>query len=367
MKSAAVKAAAGVAVVVVAGVGVAGLASKPSMGPAGPDYCLAPGSQATRIHQYVVDGYKDPEDTSRSLQQAIDAAAKSGGAVVQLPEGTFMLAEPLLVKSNVALRGQGAGTILKAGPGFLSSEGPFGGHPLITTNGANNVTIAGLTADHSGDQLDGNTRGRLSEYLVDVRHSRNALVEGIRTQNPFTYSIAVVASSDFCVRNNQTVADSSGSYDQLDGIHITDSHGGVVEGNTVDQGQGADGDDGLVAQTIGAEVFDVVYRNNNVRGGPHGSGLQLAVGKHSIRNITVENNTFRNSPNGIQTGYYDGFAAVRDIHVVGNSFAEMPGPWLTFHGELQNINVADNLYCHTGSLRLGAGPGTKAVNNKEAC
>lgn len=278
-----------------------------------------------------------------------------------------MLDKPLVLKSNVALKGQGAATVLKAGPGFLSSKGPFGGHPLITTNGANNVTIAGLTADHSGDQLDGNAPGRLSEYLVDVRHSKNALVEGVLTRNPFTYSIAVVASSDFCVRNNQTVATSSGSYDQLDGIHITDSHGGVVEGNTVDQGQGADGDDGLVAQSIGAEVHDVVYRNNRVRGGPHGSGLQLAVGKHSIHNITVENNTFWGSPNGIQTGYYDGNAAVRDIQVSGNSFTDMPGPWLTFHGELQNISVTDNTICRTGGLKLGDGAGIKATNNKDGC
>lgn len=367
MKSAATKVAVGVALVAAAGLGAVALAAKPSPSPVEPGYCTAPGSQATKVNEYVVGGYKDPEDTSRSLQKAIDAAAKDGGAIVQLPGRTFVLDKPLVLKSNVVLKGQGAATVLKAGPGFLSSKGPFGGHPLITTNGANNVTIAGLTADHSGDQLDGNAPGRLSEYLVDVRHSKNVLVEDVRTRNPFTYSIAVVASSDFCVRNNQTVADSSGSYDQLDGIHITDSYGGVVEGNTVDQGQGSDGDDGLVAQSIGAEVYDVTYRNNRVRGGSHGSGLQLAVGQHSIHNITVEDNTFWGSPNGIQTGYYDGRAAVRDIRVLGNSFTDMPGPWLVFHGDLRNISVTDNVSCRTGGLKLGDGPGIKAANNKEGC
>ncbi len=67
----------------------------------------------------------------------------------------------------------------------------------------------------------------------------------------------------------------------------------MVEGNTVDQRQGADGDDGLVAQALGASVHDVSYRNNDVRGGSHGSGLQLAVGGHEIYNISVDGNRFR--------------------------------------------------------------------------
>ncbi|MFJ4025949.1 glycosyl hydrolase family 28-related protein [Paenarthrobacter sp. NPDC089989] len=353
--------------VVAAGLGVAVVAATPGSEPADPGYCSAPGSRASQVKQYVADGYKDPEDTSKALQKAIDDAASDGGAIVQLPEGIFTLDRPLVLKNNVALKGQGASTVLKAGPGFLAGKGPFGGHPLITTNGANNVTIAQLTADQSGNELNGNTSGRLTEYLVDVRHSTNALVEGVRTRNPFTYSLAVVASSNFCVRNNDTLAASSGTYDQLDGIHITDSHGGMVEGNTIDQGQGADGDDGLVAQSIGAAVHDVTYKNNTVRGGPHGSGMQLAVGKFEIYNITVTGNKFQGSPNGIQTGYYDGKAAVHDVGIAGNTFTDMPGPWLDFHGDLRNIKVTDNTHCRTGTLQLGNGSGNVDSNNREAC
>lgn len=51
--------------------------------------------------------------------------------------------------------------MLKAGPDFLEFEGPFGGHPpLITTNGALNVTISQLTADQNGEELDANLPGR---------------------------------------------------------------------------------------------------------------------------------------------------------------------------------------------------------------
>ncbi|MFP3525826.1 hypothetical protein SB912_25405, partial [Pantoea sp. SIMBA_072] len=78
--------------------------------------------------------------------------------------------------------------MLKATSRFLKAKGPLGGHPLITTNGSQNVTIADLTADQSGDVIDGNVSGRLKEYLVDVRNSTNAVVEGVATKNPFTYS-----------------------------------------------------------------------------------------------------------------------------------------------------------------------------------
>ncbi|MCD4849756.1 right-handed parallel beta-helix repeat-containing protein [Arthrobacter sp. AK01] len=367
MKSAVPKVALLVVALAAAGLGVAVVAAKPGAVDPNPSYCSAPGSQATHVEKFTVNGYLDPEDTSKSLQQLIDAASKDGGGIVELPEGTFTLGRPLVIKSNVALKGTGQATVLKAGPGFLKTKGPFGGHPLITTNGAQNVTISHLTADQSGGELDGNTSERLTEYLVDVRHTTNALVEDVRTRNPFTYSIAVVASSSFCIRNNDTLVTSSGTYDQLDGIHITDSHGGIVEGNTVDQRQGDDGDDGLVAQTIGASVYDVTYRNNKVRGGSHGSGMQLAVGKHEIYNITVENNRFWESPNGVKIGYYDGNAAVHDIVVKNNSVVDTPGPWLDFQGDLRNITVTDNVFCQSGAMKLGDAPGNVVSNNREGC
>ena len=333
-----------------------------------PASCDVLGSKAVSVKEWVVEGYLDPEDTSKSLQLAIDTASKSGGAIVQLPEGVFTLERPLVIKSNVSLKGAGPTTVLKAGPDFLEFEGPFGGHPLITTNGAQNVTISQLTADQNGDELDGNLPGRLHEYLVDVRHSSNALVEGVSTRNPYTYSIAVVASNNFCIRDNHTLVTSSGRYDQLDGIHITDSHGGLVEGNTVDQRQGDDGDDGLVAQALGGSVHDVTYRNNDVRGGSHGSGLQLAVGEHEIYNITVDGNRFWGSPDGVKTGYYDGgTAAVHDVAVTNNEFFNLQGPWLNFHGELENIVVTDNGTCQAGTIMLEDAPGNVVANNGTNC
>lgn len=326
--------------------------------------CVATGSSATNRVQ--LDAFSAGD--SVAIQKAIDAAADRGGGIVQLSAGQFDIHRPLRLKDNIALRGSGPATVIKASDRFLEAKGPHGGHPLVTTEGANNVTIANLTADQSGDILTGDIDGRLNEYLIDVRHSVNSLVEKVATKNPFTYSIAVVGSNNFCVRNSSTVADSSGKYDQLDGIHITDSHSGVVEGNRVDQGQGDDGDDGLVAQTIGAEVYDVIYSDNDVRGGSHGAGMQLAVSGHEIRNITIENNRFWGSPSGIRTGYYDGGTeSVHDVAVLGNTFSDNGGDSITFFGDLKNIRVTGNSICRSGAISISEGAKNNAEGNKERC
>jgi hypothetical protein len=106
-----------------------------------------------------------------------------------MPAGTFLTNGHLQMKSNVKLQGSGQQTIIKAGPKFLSTKGPYGGYPVITTARAQNVTIANLTADQSGDRLHGNVSGRLTEYLVDLHGSTNVVVDGVSTRNPFTYSI----------------------------------------------------------------------------------------------------------------------------------------------------------------------------------
>ena len=232
--------------------------------------------------------------------------------------------------------------MIKAGPAFLASMGPDGGYPLITTSGASNVTIAHLTADQSGNTLNANAfPQRLSAYLIDVRNSSNAVVDGVYTRNPFTYSIAVVDSSDFCVTRSNTRVASSGLYSQLDGIHILSSHTGQVIGNYVDQRIGTDGDDGLVAHTKNRPVYDVLYADNTVRGGSGGDGMQLAVGHYPIYDVVVRDNTFWGSPFGIRTGYWaktGRSGAVRNIIISDNDIHNLV-PGIAFPGGGNAIDI----------------------------
>ena len=300
-----------------------------------------------------------------------------------MPVGTFLIDGHLVVKSNVKLVGAGKQTVLKAGPAFLDSTGPDGGFPLITTSGASNVTIAHLTADQSGDLMNANAfPRRLSAYLIDVRNSKDAVVDGVYTRNPFTYSIAIVDSSGFCVTHSNTQVASSGLYSQLDGIHVLSSNTGQVIDNYVDQRIGTDGDDGLVAHTKNEPVYDVLYADNTVRGGSGGDGMQLAVGHYPIYDVVIRNNTFWGSPFGIRTGYWaktGPSGAVSNIVISDNNIHNLvPGIAFPSGGDaidigglrpvaaVTQITVTGNHVCDAGKIIVMRGA-HNIVNNNYFC
>jgi polygalacturonase len=345
------------------------------------DYsCAASGATAARVFAPSGLVANSRADSTSAIQGAINAAAAAGGGVVTLPAGTFLINGHLKLRSNVKLTGAGRRTVLKAGPAFLDSTGPEGGYPIVTTAGASNVTIAHLTADQSGNTLNGNAHpdGRLASYLVDVRDSHNAVVDGVYTRNPFTYSISVIKTSDFCVTHCNTQVATSGRYDQLDGIHILDSNTGQVIGNYVDQRVGTDGDDGLDAHSISAPVYDVLYARNTVRGGNNGDGMQLSVGDHPIHNVTIRDNYFWGAPFGIRTGYFDtGLnGSVYNISITGNRIYNLVAGKAFPHGgnaidiggfgekaPVAYITVKDNSICHAGAIIVFRGVGNTVSDN----
>ena len=346
------------------------------------DYsCAASGATAARVFKPSGLAANMSVDNTNAIQEAIDSASSAGGGVVSLPAGTFIVDGHLVLKSNVKLTGVGPTTVLKAGPRFLDSTGPDGGFPVLTTAGASNVTIANLTADQSGNILDGNAEpdSRLEAYLVDVRNSHNVVVDGIYTRNPFTYSITVIDSNDFCVARCNTLVATSGLYNQLDGIHILDSNTGQVIGNHVDQRVGADGDDGLVAHTIKAPVFDVLYANNSVRGGNNGDAMQLAVGDYPIYDVTIRDNDFYGSPFGIRTGYYTKISGtVHNIIITGNYIHDLvPGNSfprggnaivigkIRAIGSVTYVIVTDNRTCNAGIIAVARGSGNNVTQNHD--
>jgi polygalacturonase len=357
----------------------AGLEHLPSAGFSN-DRCAEAGASATRIFRPAGAVANGTADDYSAIQSAIDTASSSGGGVVRLGAGTYLVDGHLVMKSNVRLTGAGPATIIKAGPGFLSSTGPDGGYPLITTAGASNVTVSNLTADQSGNVLNGNASpgARFSAFLIDLRNSHNVLASGVDTRNPFTYSIAVVGSSDFCVIHCHTEVTSTGRYNGLDGIHVLDSHTGQVIQNHVDQRIGQDGDDGLVAHTISAPVYDVLYAGNVVRGGNYGDGMQLAVGNYPIYDLTIRDNDFYGSPFGIRTGYYATGAggAVRQVEITGNDIHNLiPGAAFPHGGNavdiggfgaiapVSSIAVIKNVICHAGVITVVPGHGNVVTDN----
>ncbi|MFF2713709.1 hypothetical protein [Paenarthrobacter sp. NPDC058040] len=339
----------------------------------------ATGSSATTTYS-VTTTVNDAGDDTSAIQNRINAAGAAGGGVVKLVAGTYIINGKLRMANNVKLEGAGPATILKAGPNFLSTTGPSGGYPIITTNRAVNTTITNLTADHSGNTLPVsiNMGERQDEFVVDVRGGSNNLVDGVHVRNPFTYSIVAVATTKFCIRNSTTIVATSGKYDQLDGIHVLDSSFGDVIGNTIDQRVGTDGDDGLVAHTINGTTHDINYIGNKVRGGHRGNSMQLAVGNYSIYNLKIADNEFYGAPYGIRTGYYDNrTGSVNGVTLTGNyihdlkaGYAFPDGSYDAIHigdfgalGPITNVVATNNKACAAGKIYVAPGTGNLNQNN----
>lgn len=330
--------------------------------------CSATGSSATDAVPVTGATSNGSSDDYNAIQKSINDAGRRGGGIVALPAGTFMINRHLVLKNNVKLTGVGPATIIKAGPGFLSTQAPYGGYPIITTAGASDATVSDLTADQSGETLNGNVSARLTGYVVEGRDSSDIVFDGVYVRNPFTYSIAMVGSTDFCVENSNVMVTTNGLYNQLDGIHILASNSGQVINNTI-----VSGDDGLVAHSMGAPVFNVLYANNKVYGGITDAGFQLAVGNSPIYGITIEDNNFYGSYLGIHTGYYNNrTGALYNIAISGNYIHDLSKGTQSFAihigglgaygslgglGPIDKVVVSDTQVCNAGAISLQAGSG----------
>jgi len=355
-------------VIAAIGVFVTGASTEVGNGPA--DLiarCAAKGATAAREVPIVGLPTDGRSDAAPSLQRAVRAAVQAGGGVVRVPTGRFVLDAPLRLGPGVKLAGQGPDTVLERGPRFLDTPGPYRGHPMITTDNAPDVTITDLTVDQRGESVREPIERRLHESMIDVRRSSNALVDKVVTVDPFSYSIGVAGSTDFCVMRSSTSSSSQDRYDQLDGIHVLDSTDGLVVANTVDQRLGSDGDDGLAAHTIGAPVRGVVFADNVVRGGVHGNGLQLAVGDFPITDVLILRNRFWGAPKGVYTGYYAGTTAISGIVVSDNVFVDATAFTVDFSGEATGVQVTSNLLCNSATPRLLLGDGNTVAGNATGC
>jgi polygalacturonase len=333
--------------------------------------CSATGSTATGHVAVAGASGNGSVDDSAAIQDAIDAAGAQGGGIVALPAGTFMINSHLVMKNNVELTGGGPTTIIKAGPDFLATTGPGGGYPIISTAGASNTTISDLTADQSGDSLDGNVPTRLYSYVVEGRQSHNVVIDNVGVRNPFTYSIAMVGSTDFCVENSNVLVSTSAEYDQLDGIHILNSSSGQVINNVVQSG-----DDGLAAHTMNGPVHDILFAGNQVFGGAGAGGLQLALQGSSIYNLKVEDNDFYGSLFGVYTGYYGSrTGTVRNVVISGNDIHDLlqgsqsPAVQIGNDGQLgsiEDVTATGNNVCDAGAIEIQPGLGN-AVKGTTLC
>jgi parallel beta-helix repeat protein len=136
----------------------------------------------SRAH-YVCDGVDDQVEINKAIQ---DVAAAGGGMVVLL-EGTYIITGSINLASNVALVGQGPGTVLRIPNGFNRDIN------VIYGSGISNVLVANLMIDgNRASQAAGTMRGI---YLSSVSFAvvRNCWVGYMRSAGIY------ITSSSYCI------------------------------------------------------------------------------------------------------------------------------------------------------------------------
>jgi len=115
--------------------------------------------------------WDNTHDVSNCIQAAINAAAKSGGGTVQIPSGTWYLAKPLSLKSNLVLQGVGSAELAPTVNNQSTSD------LLLDGNGLNNVTVQSITFDGGGQDFPNGSA------VIHVGGSTGVMFNGIKVQN----------------------------------------------------------------------------------------------------------------------------------------------------------------------------------------
>jgi hypothetical protein len=133
----------------------------PSTAPGAPGRALADG--------YLVTDYgATPGAAAAGINAAVAAAARDGGGVVRVPDGRWLLKEPVQLPANVTIAGQSlVGTVLRAA-----------GAPVVVAHDANveGATVENLSVDGGGTARTGIAYTNGARYCT-VRRVR---VSGVR-------------------------------------------------------------------------------------------------------------------------------------------------------------------------------------------
>ncbi len=231
---------------------------------------------------------------TKAIQESINAAARAGGGIVEIPAGTY-LSGPVVLASQVNLRLK-EGAIVKMLPMKQYPPLSNGAFNFISGENLHDVAISGSgTIDGQGaDWWPFAKTDKTIKRPIMIKLSKcdRVLIEGVHLQNSPMFHIAV-RSDNVTVRGVTIKAPSS--TDPITPSHNTDACD--VSGNNIliRDCNVSVGDDNF---TCGGHTGNVLITNCT-----YGTGHGLSIGSYTqgwVSNITVTDCTFNNTEYGIR-------------------------------------------------------------------
>lgn len=270
------------------------------------------------------------EEDIAGLNERIEAMARAGGGQVYVPAGTYRVHEPIMLRDNVTIRGDGPGTVLLASERFdefLRENKVYGSasdvsilfYPrdshfgVLNVKGASGVRVYDLAMRGDRENV------RAAAGLM-ISRAKDVLVRGVSATN--------CGGSGFNVLRSRDVT--------LSQLTSTHNHNGVIISGP-----------GSVTQSI--SVTDCRIADNRWSGiYMCGDGAGADKAKNGPANLVIANNfVFRHMcDEGIKA------FGVSDVIVTGNRVDYALEATISVRG--QNVVIANNICSH----------GDDGMNNK---
>ena len=247
-------------------------------------------------------------DNTKVIQQAIDAAAKTGKGTVIVPAGYYVTG-PIVMKTGVELHLADGATLLAS---INRMDYGIKAQPLISARGQQNVAITGTgTIDgrgrevvkdlfrllHAGTLQDSQWKikrpgeaGR--PEIIVFTECQQVRMKGITVKNSAGWVQSYIRCTDVAI-DSMTV--NSTEYWNNDGIDVVNSHNVRISNCNIDAA-----DDAIVLKSEGepGTCEDITVTNCTLRSSAN--AFKLGTGSHGgFRNIKVRNltvfNTYRSA------------------------------------------------------------------------
>ena len=240
------------------------------------------------------------------LQKLLDAAAAAGGGTVQLKPGVYYTCRPLILGSNVHLRGAGRGaTVIRGGTlSGMTIDNAFVAASIATV-GTNNTSITDLTLDHVTCSRNANG---IAFMPTGLSSSDNQTYDGTVPTNGLVERVQVLGASGF---HNYMIWNLKGQH-----MKISDNW---LDGNSDEDGH----QEGI--ESFGGH--DVVITNNSVKN-VGGAGINLGsagITDSETVGLFVANNYVTVSTTGINLGTSEGNGGQSNshTHIRGNVLTDL--------------------------------------------
>jgi polygalacturonase len=271
-----------------------------------------PGKISVNVRDLGAKGDGATKDTA-AFQAALDSCTNHRGGIVTVPAGAYLIGS-IVVGPNTTLQLQ-SGAKLTSSPDIADYplenvrwEGEFrqGHRALISSDNANNVTIAG-PGTISGPPLSlSQLRNPRGPVLIELANGTNVTLNGFSTQYQRLWSIHLLFCKNITALNLviRTPALSNG-----DGIDVDSCNRVTIEHcdiNTGDDSISLKSGRGLAAMLLDRPTQNVLIKNcklvSSIDAGL-GLGTEMSSG---IRDVRLENCTLSGRQNGIFIKSRDG-------------------------------------------------------------